>query len=164
MGTPHQGGNGVQLGRLLVNVASLFVAADDQILRHLARDSEWLQQQLGQYGPIGGDFVTKFAFEEYETPTAFGRSIMVRCIRLAREVAANKRQAVPRSSAVVPGQADAEPIVIHADHTNMVRYTSREDSGYNIISEHLQIMVSAAPEEIRRRWESERRADEGRRP
>ena len=77
MGTPHQGGNGVQLGRLLVNVASLFVAADDRILRHLERDSEWLQQQLGQYGPISGDFVTKFAFEEYETPTVFGRSIMV---------------------------------------------------------------------------------------
>ncbi|KAL2126192.1 hypothetical protein VTI74DRAFT_1511 [Chaetomium olivicolor] len=146
MGTPHQGGNGVRLGRLLVNVASLFVAADDRILRHLERDSEWLQQQLGQYGPISGDFLTKFAFEEYETPTAFGRSIMV----------------VPRSSAVVPGQADAEPIVIHADHTDMVRYTSREDGGYNIISEHLQIMVSAAPEEIRRRWESERRADEAR--
>ena len=78
MGTPHQGGNGVQLGRLLVNVASLLVAADDRLLRHLERDSEWLQQQLGQYGPISGDFVTKFAFEEYETPTAFGRSIMVR--------------------------------------------------------------------------------------
>ena len=84
MGTPHQGGNGVQLGRLLVNVASLFVAADDRILRHLQRDSEWLLQQLGQYGPISGDFVTKFAFEEYKTPTAFGRSIMVRGLCLAR--------------------------------------------------------------------------------
>lgn len=77
MGTPHQGGNGVQLGRLLVNVASLFVAADDHILEHLERDSEWLQQQLSQYAPISGDFVTKFAFEEYKTPTALGHSIMV---------------------------------------------------------------------------------------
>jgi hypothetical protein len=78
MGTPHQGGNGVQLGRLLVNVASLFVAADDRLLKHLERESEWLQQQLAQYGPISSDFVTKFAYEEYETPTAFGRSILVR--------------------------------------------------------------------------------------
>lgn len=77
MGTPHQGGNGVQLGKLLVNVASIFVAADDHVLKHLERDSEWLQQQLGQFGPIGGDFVTKFAFEEYKTPTALGHSIMV---------------------------------------------------------------------------------------
>ena len=77
MGTPHQGGNGVALGRLMVNVALVFVAADDRLLRHLERDSESLQQQLGQYAPISGDFVTKFAFEEYATPTVLGRSIVV---------------------------------------------------------------------------------------
>ena len=77
MGTPHQGGSGVQLGKLLVNVASVFVTADDHLIKHLEQDSEWLQQQLGQYGPISGDFVTKFAFEEYKTPTALGHSIMV---------------------------------------------------------------------------------------
>jgi hypothetical protein len=77
MGTPHQGGNGVALGRLIVNVASVFVAADDRLLRHLERDSESLQQQLGQYAPISGDFVTKFAFEEYATPTVLGRSMVV---------------------------------------------------------------------------------------
>ena len=79
MGTPHQGGSGVQLGKLLVNVASVFVAADDRLLQHLERDSEWLQQQLGQYGPISRDFVTKFAYEQYPTSTLLGHSIMV-CI------------------------------------------------------------------------------------
>lgn len=78
MGTPHQGANGVELGRVLVNIASLFVPSNDRILRHLERDSEWLQQQLGQYNPISGDFVTKFAYEEYQTKTALGTSIMVR--------------------------------------------------------------------------------------
>jgi hypothetical protein len=78
MGTPHQGGGGVQLGELLVNIASVFVAADNRLLQHLDRDSEWLQQQLGQYGPISGDFVTKFAYEEYPTPTVLGHSIRVR--------------------------------------------------------------------------------------
>ena len=77
MGTPHQGGSGVLLGKLLANVASVFVAADDRLMKHLERDSEWLQQQLGQYGPISGDFVTKFAYEEYKTPTMLGHSIMV---------------------------------------------------------------------------------------
>jgi hypothetical protein len=79
MGTPHQGGSGVALGRLIVNVASVFVAADDRLLRHQERDSEWLQQQLGQYGPISGDFVTKFAYETYATPTALGQSMVVSC-------------------------------------------------------------------------------------
>jgi hypothetical protein len=79
MGTPHQGGSGVALGRLLANIASVFVPADDRLLRHLERDSEWLQQQLGQYGPISSEFVTKFAYEEYRTPTVLGHSIMVSC-------------------------------------------------------------------------------------
>lgn len=71
MGTPHRG---------LANAAALFVAADDRILRHLKKDSEWLQQQLSQYAPISGDFVTKFGFEVYKTRIRFGRSIMVRCL------------------------------------------------------------------------------------
>lgn len=77
MGTPHQGGSGVQLGRILVNVASIFVPANDHILKHLERDSEWLQQQLSQYNPISGDFITKFAYETYETPTILGHKILV---------------------------------------------------------------------------------------
>jgi hypothetical protein len=78
MGTPHQGGSGVALGQLMVNVASVFVAADDRLLQHLERDSGWLQQQLGQYGPISGEFVTKYAYE-YATPIVLGRSMLVSC-------------------------------------------------------------------------------------
>jgi hypothetical protein len=44
------------LGKLIVNIASVFTKADDRLLKHLERDSEWLQQQLGQFGPINGDF------------------------------------------------------------------------------------------------------------
>jgi hypothetical protein len=42
MDTTHQGGSGVALGRLMVNVASVFVAANSGLLLHLERDSEWL--------------------------------------------------------------------------------------------------------------------------
>lgn len=77
MGTPHQGGSGVQLGELMLKVASIFVKADDKIVKHLEKDSEWLQQQLGQYTPISGDFVTKFAYEMYPTTVALGKTIMV---------------------------------------------------------------------------------------
>lgn len=71
-------------------------------------------------------------------------------------------QVVPRALAVVPGQANAEPIVIHANHTDMVRYALKNDSGYCTISAELRIMAGEAPEAIRRRWEEERRVDEGR--
>ncbi|RFN43712.1 tetratricopeptide-like helical domain, partial [Fusarium flagelliforme] len=146
MGTPHQGGNGVQLGRILANVASVFVATDDRLFKHLERDSEWLLQQLGQYGPISGEFVTKFAYEEYPTSVALGKKILV----------------VPRASAVVPGQADAEPIVIHADHKNMVKFHSGQDVSYITVSEHIQIMMVGAEAVIRSRWEAESKADDAR--
>lgn len=77
MGTPHQGGSGVQFGKLLVNVASVFVAADNRLLKNLEQNSEWLQQQLAQYSLISSGFVTKFAYEVYETPTVMGHSFMV---------------------------------------------------------------------------------------
>jgi hypothetical protein len=77
MGTPHQGGNGVAFGRRLVNVASVFVAADDNLLRNLEQHSEWLLQQLGQYSAISNDFVTKFAYEVYPMSTVLGKSFEV---------------------------------------------------------------------------------------
>ncbi len=77
MGTPHQGGSGVHLRELVLNVASIFMTTNNGILQHLERDSEWLQQQLGQYAPISGGFVTKFAYETLPTPITLGRTIMV---------------------------------------------------------------------------------------
>lgn len=71
---------------------------------------------------------------------------------------------VPRASAVGPHAADAEPIVIHADHINMVKFASREDNGYRTVSRHLQIMAHDASEVISSRWEEERRVNAGRQP
>ena len=77
MGTPHQGGGGVNFGDFILNVASIFVKSSNGILQYLERDSEWLQQQLGQFAPISRDFVTKFAYEILPTPIALGRKKMV---------------------------------------------------------------------------------------
>lgn len=70
-------------------------------------------------------------------------------------------QVVPKVSAVVPGQADAEPIVIHADHISMVKFASKENADYKMVVEQLQIMALDAEEKVRSRWEAERRADNG---
>jgi hypothetical protein len=78
MGTPHQGSNGVQMAQVVVNVASIFVSTNDEILKHLRENSEWLQQNIGQYAPISGHFLTKFAHETLPTPTVAGSTIMVR--------------------------------------------------------------------------------------
>lgn len=69
---------------------------------------------------------------------------------------------MPRASAVVPGQADGEPIAIHADHINMVKFSSKEDPSYVKVSEVLQIMVANAGRNIGSRWETEERVTRGR--
>jgi hypothetical protein len=91
MGTPHQGGEGVAWGKRLVNIASIFVKTNDKLLNILDRDSEVLQQQLGQYTSISSDFETKFAFETKATPLAPGQAMIV----------------VPKCSAVVVGNDDS---------------------------------------------------------
>ncbi|SLM34902.1 P-loop containing nucleoside triphosphate hydrolase [Lasallia pustulata] len=141
MGTPHQGGSGVHLGELMLKVASIFVTADDKILKHLERDSEWLQQQLGQYAPISNDFVTKFAYEMFPTRIALGKAIMI----------------VPQASAFVPGATNAEPVAIAADHLNMVKFASRQNGGYEKVSGQLQLLAEEAPEAIGARWEEQDR-------
>ena len=68
IGTPHQGGNGVQLGKVLVNVASAVQHVSHNAVKHLAKHSEWLQQQQSQYLAISADFDTVCFYETYKTP------------------------------------------------------------------------------------------------
>jgi hypothetical protein len=139
MGTPHQGGEGVTWGKTLVNVASIFVKTNDKLLNILERDSEALQQQLGQYAPISGDFETKFAFETNATPLALGQAMIV----------------VPRSSAVVPGQVDAEPIAIIDNHINMVKFSSPKNNEFKTVAGHLMLLVEKAPAKVQENWLTE---------
>ena len=64
---------------------------------------------------------------------------------------------MPRASAVVPGAVDAEPIVIHTDYINMVKFGSKEDSGYRTVSGHLQVIAEKAGDVVSSRWEVESR-------
>ncbi len=59
---------------------------------------------------------------------------------------------MPRSSTVVPDAADAESIAIPADHLNMVKFASREDGGYEKLSEHLWLLAEQSPDAIDARW------------
>jgi hypothetical protein len=68
---------------------------------------------------------------------------------------------VPRASAVVPGAADGEPIAIHADHTNMVKFESRSNPGYKPVSGHLRVMRARAGDAVGRQWATEGLMDAG---
>lgn len=70
MGTPHQGGQGVGMGKILVNFAKLLGDANDGLLKHLEEHSEFLQQQISEFSLISQSFDIMFAYETKPTPLA----------------------------------------------------------------------------------------------
>ena len=71
---------------------------------------------------------------------------------------------MPQASAVVPGAADAEPVALPADHLNMVKFASRKDGGYGIVSGHLQLLAEESAGAIGARWEEHDRIRKGMEP
>jgi hypothetical protein len=61
----------------------------------------------------------------------------------------------------VPGTTDGEPIAIAADHVNMVKFASRQDVGYEKVSNHLQLIAAKAPNIIHARWDEQDRIENG---
>lgn len=68
---------------------------------------------------------------------------------------------MPWPSAVAPGAAAAESIAIPADHLNMVKFLSREDEGYEKVSEHLWLLAKEAPNAISARWAEQQKIKKG---
>jgi hypothetical protein len=120
-------------------MASIFVKTNDILLNILEQDSEALQQQLAYYNHISGDFETKFAYKTKATPLALGKAMIV----------------VPKSSAVVPGQVDAEPIAIIDNHINMVKFAT-PNNDFRRVADHLKQMVDEAPKKVQKNWLAER--------
>lgn len=53
---------------------------------------------------------------------------------------------------MVPGAADGESIAIQANHVDMVKFASREDTGYETVSVHLYLLAQKAPDAIAAHW------------
>jgi len=62
LGTPHQGAESVDLALFLLRIQSIYSQTNNTVLKHLQRDSEFLQAQLSQYASISGNFDTKFFY------------------------------------------------------------------------------------------------------
>ncbi|KAI9773562.1 MAG: hypothetical protein M1840_006836 [Geoglossum simile] len=136
LGTPHQGGEGVALGTRVLDVASVFLHTNKNLLLQLEKESERIQDQLLNYRGIQAEFVTIFAYETLPTPRGPLPAAVV----------------VPRSSAVVPGASGTETIAISANHVEMAKFPSPDNKGFKSVSGHLRLMVDKAPEEIQKRW------------
>lgn len=77
MGTPHQGGQGVKISEILLNLAKVRGNTNDGLLKHLEEHSELLQTQNSEFTAISQDFDIKFVYETLPTPIAGGTAKVV---------------------------------------------------------------------------------------
>jgi hypothetical protein len=71
------------LGKIVVQVTSLVKFTSQKALQHLAKNSEWLQQQQAQFLAISGDFITNFFYETYKMHIPGYGHILVRLQKLS---------------------------------------------------------------------------------
>lgn len=78
LGTPHQGGQGASLGKIVAHIGSLVTYTSSNMIRHLIEHSEFLQQQQSQYAMIATDFPTVCFYETRPMSIPLYGSIIVR--------------------------------------------------------------------------------------
>lgn len=71
----------------------------------------------------------------------------------------NDFQVVPPGSAVIPGARDSQDIVIHKDHSEMVKYDSLADTDYMAVVSYISQMVKEAPAKVKDVWRHQTRID-----
>ena len=162
MGTPHQGGQGVKIGEILLNLAKVRGNTNDNLLKHLEEHSELLQAQNSEFTAISQDFDIKFVYETLPTPMAGGAAKVVSSLCVPSiYLSSHYIQIVPKWSAVVPGTPDAAELGISQDHRQMIKFPSAEDQDFKKLSRVLVSMTQKAKVKIENNWDSAGRLKHG---
>ncbi|KAK3948191.1 hypothetical protein QBC32DRAFT_352242 [Pseudoneurospora amorphoporcata] len=128
MGTPHRGSPFAEMAQMPVSVLGFFKSSNKALLDVLGTSSELLD-----------DINTSF-FRMVPPAKAQGdNEIRVQCF-FEELPMVGKKLVVPKASATIDGHS---AISIHANHRNMVKFSSHADTGFvrvwNVLSEWVQI-------------------------
>lgn len=66
------------MAQTVCNMASIFLYTDDKFVERLEKDSEFIEQSLGDFKPLASRVHMKFFYEDIETPNIAGHAIMAR--------------------------------------------------------------------------------------
>lgn len=120
-GTPHSGANGVKHLQILNKLRSLLKKTTNNLLRHLEPNSDELENLQMYYQRVSEGFETVCFYEEYPTPTVWGRREMI----------------VPRHAATLVGDRKVTREVLHGDHCEMVKFSDSSRSDYQAVLSYL---------------------------
>lgn len=135
LATPHQGGEGVTVGQIVLWVCSSFSYTNRKLLEQIAPKSYWLQELQSRYNSISHEFDTTFFYETQETTTLIGKLLLV-----------------PKFSAVIQGARDAEDVSMFADHIPIAKLLGPGDPNFDRIMRRLQVLVRTIQGKVQRNW------------
>lgn len=155
LGTPHQGGERVNMVLLLLHIQSICYKTNNGILSDLRLNSKILQEQLGRYAAISHKYITKFIYEVYPTKLFTGQSIKV--VRFPPSgdlfLIKSSRQLVDQYSAVVPGTQNAESVALKKDHFGIAKFSHSSDWDFRTLASHLSCIAEEAPSKVVKNWD-----------
>ncbi|CCA76182.1 hypothetical protein PIIN_10175, partial [Serendipita indica DSM 11827] len=132
-GTPHLGVENTTFLEGINLVLSVYMETTDAILKDIRSHSTELENIQSDWVVASEKISSIFFCEDYL-------------------VSSRGELNVPRRSAAIPGDRNGTTIVLHADHRNLVRFSSRENENYKTIQFYLKDYVESAPEAIREKW------------
>jgi hypothetical protein len=148
MGTPYQGAD-ITLGKLILNIASVVMDTNTKLPKNLEQNGEWLEGLTASYRPISHDFDTVYCYETkpmgpFRNPVSFYFvSVYIICVNIPK--------VVPSRSAVVLEAQDAPAIGIQQNHTQMVKFASK-NSDYKKVARNVKRMVGDRTEKVAANW------------
>lgn len=134
-GTPHCGADGVTLLKIMTRILSLCTQTTNKVLRHLALNSNYLDEIQSDYNPVSLQVETVYFYEEYET--LIGRK---------------RIHIVPRYSAVIQGDNRARNVGLPGDHINLVKFNGKNDATYTIVLYYIKDLRDTAHKAVAQKW------------
>lgn len=136
LGTPHQGGSGVELAKVFTRALSAITYTNSNLLKRLTPNSEWLFDLQDRYNSVSGDFETICFYELHEMPVlGIGRVLVV-----------------PKHSAVMFASRNVENVPLAADHAAIAKYTGLLDPNYRRLGDRLRAVSERAAVKVQVNW------------
>ena len=156
-GVPHQGGNGVTLGQICLNIVGIVTHSSTKLVDALDPASTQLRTNLESYVPISDQFHTVFIYETLPTPVQFKGASLAHVVvsynlyypQVLTEI---KSKVVKRESAVIPGQMNVGELGLNKNHETLVKFSSAKDSEYDGFCDHLIDVMKKPYTAVNDRW------------
>lgn len=134
--TPHSGVENTTLLESINRLASVYMETTDFILKDLRSHSSEFENIQSLYVAASEKISSVFFCEEYTT-------------------SGTRNLNVSYHSGAITGDRNGTVIVLHANHSDLVRFSSKEEESYKTVHHHLKEYVESALVAVQEKWVTE---------